>query len=58
MTSKTFSVNMRVVVDEDGNILSAYEASHEDDVSDLIKDTFFDIDDATVHSISVRELDQ
>lgn len=57
MTSKTFSVNMRVVVDEEGNILSAYDASHEDDVADLIKDTFFDIDDATVHSVAVRELD-
>ena len=58
MTSKTFSVNMRVVVDEDGNILSSYNDAHEDDVSDLIKDTFFDIDDATVHSIAVRELDR
>jgi len=56
-TKKTFSVNMRVVVEEEGNILSASEHCHEEDVEDLIKDTFYDTDDVKVHSIAVRELD-
>ena len=56
-TKKTFSVNMRMVVKEEGNILSASAHCHEEDIEDLIKDTFYDIDDAEVYSIAVRELD-
>ena len=56
-TKKTFSVNMRMVVQEEGNILSASANCHEEDIEDLIKDTFYDIDDAEVYSIAVRELD-
>lgn len=55
-TKKTFRVNMRVVVQEEGNILSASAHCHEEDIEDLITDIFYDIDDAAVQSIEVREL--
>ena len=44
-------------IDEDNNILGSYEDAHTDDVSDLVTDTFYDIDDVSVQNILVKERD-
>ena len=57
MTGKTFSVTFLLHIDEANNILGSYEDAHTDDVSDLVTDTFYDIDDVAVQNILVRERD-
>jgi hypothetical protein len=52
---KKFSVTFLITVEEDNNILSSYEASHEDDVFDMIMDVMYDVDDITMDSLLVKE---
>jgi hypothetical protein len=52
---KVFSVTLTVAIHDDNNVLSSYEDAHEDDVSDLITDVFFDIDDVKIKNITVKE---
>mgnify|MGYP000344859322 FL=1 len=55
MKGKTFSVTFLLHIDEANNILGSYEDAHTEDVSDLVTDTFYDIDDVNVQSILVKE---
>jgi hypothetical protein len=55
MPHRTFSVSFLIQVDENNNILGSYEDAHTEDVSDLISDTFYDVDDVNIISINVRE---
>ena len=55
MKVKTFSVTFLLQIDEANNILGSYEDAHTEDVSDLVTDTFYDIDDVNVQSILVKE---
>ena len=57
MTVKTFSVTFLLHIDAANNILGSYEDAHKDDVSDLVTDTFYDIDDVNVQNILVKERD-
>lgn len=50
-----FNVRMTLAVDEEANFLSADRRAHVDDVSDLFKDIFYDVDDVKVDSITVKE---
>lgn len=52
---KKFSVTFVVTIEEDNNILSSYEASHEDDVFDMITDVMYDVDDITLDNLVVKE---
>ena len=42
---RKFSVTFVLKVDDDNNIFSALEEAHVDDIYDLIRNTFYDIDD-------------
>ena len=53
--NKRFSVTFVLDVDEDNNFLSSVEEAHIDDVYDLIKDLFYDVDDVEVENITVKE---
>jgi hypothetical protein len=53
--NKRFSVTFVLEVDEDNNLLSSVEEAHIDDVYDLIKDLFYDVDDVEVENITVKE---
>lgn len=53
--NKRFSVTFVLEVDEDNNILSSVEEAHVDDVFDLVKDLFYDVDDVEVENITVKE---
>ena len=53
--NKRFSVTFVLEVDEDNNILSSVEEAHVDDVFDLVKDLFYDVDDVKVENIIVKE---
>jgi hypothetical protein len=53
--NKRFSVTFVLEVDEDNNILSSVEEAHVDDVFDLVKDLFYDVDDVEVENIIVKE---
>ena len=53
--SKKFSVTFVMVVDDDNNILSSYEASHEEDVYDVIMDVMYDVDDVGIENLVVKE---
>ncbi len=55
MKVKTFSVTLLLQIDEDNNILGAYEDAHTEDISDLVRNTFYDIDDVKVDTIRVKE---
>jgi hypothetical protein len=55
MSVKQFGVTMLVTVEENNNILSSYEDAHEDDVRDMIVDTFYDVDDVEVKNLLVKE---
>ena len=55
MTDKSFSVTAVVTVDNNNNILSSFEDSHEEDVRDLITDVFYDIDDIEISNVLVKE---
>jgi hypothetical protein len=58
MKVKSFSVTLLLNIDDNNNILGSYEDAHIDDVSDLVVDTFYDIDDVTVQNILVKERDK
>lgn len=53
--NKRFSVTFVLDVDEDNNILSSVEEAHVDDVYDLVKDLFYDVDDVEIENITVKE---
>ena len=55
MKVKTFSVTFLLQIDEANNILGSYEDAHTEDVSDLVTDTFYDIDDVSVQNILGKE---
>tara|TARA_R110002049_G_scaffold298817_1_gene488764 strand:- start:368 stop:544 length:177 start_codon:yes stop_codon:yes gene_type:complete len=55
MRDKCFSVTFLINVDKKNNILGSFEDAHEDDIHDLIIDTFYDIDDVKVNTIRVKE---
>ena len=55
MTEKTFSATMVLKVDSDNNVLGSYEEGHEDDVRDLVVDTFYDVDDVEIDNLVVKE---
>jgi|TARA_R110000744_G_scaffold357007_1_gene463797 hypothetical protein len=55
MNVKHFGVTMLVTVEKNNNILSSYEDAHEDDVRDMIVDTFYDVDDIEVKNLVVKE---
>lgn len=52
---KKFSIVALLEVDEDNNILSSHEESHEDDVYDLINNLIHDTDDVKLHNLVVKE---
>jgi len=56
MSVKQFGVTMLVTVEKNNNILSSYEDAHEDDVRDMIVDTFYDVDDIEVKNLVVKEI--
>lgn len=53
--NKRFSVTFVLEVDEYNNILSAVPESHVEDVFDLVKDVFYDVDDVEVDNLIVKE---
>jgi len=58
MKVKSFSVTFVLNIDDNNNILGSYEDAYTDDVSDLVVDTFYDIDDVTIQNILVKERDK
>jgi hypothetical protein len=36
-------------------VLGSYEEGHEDDVRDLVVDTFYDVDDVEIENLVVKE---
>ena len=52
---KKFSVTFVANVDDNNNILSAYEDSHEQDINDLITDVIYDVDDVDIENLHVKE---
>ena len=55
MIQKKFSVTFVLKVQEDNNIFSSVEEAHEDDVYDLVRNTFYDIDDIELDNLHVKE---
>ena len=53
--NKRFSITFVLEVDEDNHILSSVPEAHVDDVFDLIKDIFYDVDDVEVDKLIVKE---
>ena len=54
-TNKQFSVTFVMEVDEACNVLSTVQDAHEEDVHDLVRNTFYDIDDVKIDNLTVRE---
>lgn len=52
---KKYNVSFVLKIDEGNNILSAFEDNHEEDVTDLITDVMYDVDDVTIESLNVKE---
>lgn len=50
-----FSVTFVLSVDREANFLSSTLEAHAEDVHDLIKDIFYDIDDVKVENLNVKE---
>tara|TARA_R110002153_G_scaffold112912_1_gene255090 strand:- start:373 stop:543 length:171 start_codon:yes stop_codon:yes gene_type:complete len=50
-----FSVTLILKVDREANFLSSVQEAHPEDVYDLIKDMFYDIDDVKVENLVVKE---
>jgi hypothetical protein len=42
-------------MDEDNNILSSFDDSHEEDVYDLINNVMYDVDDIKIENLVVKE---
>ena len=55
MIKKKFSVTFVLSIEEDNNIFSSVEEAHEDDVYDLIHNTFHDIDDVELDYLNIKE---
>ncbi len=55
MIQKKFSVTFVLKVQEDNNIFSSVEEAHEDDIYDLVHNTFHDIDDVELDNLNVKE---
>ena len=53
--NKRFSVTFVLEIDEDNNLLSSVEEAHIDDVYDLIKDLYYDVEDVEAETIAVKE---
>ena len=54
-TNKKFSVTFLLEVDEACNVLSTVQDAHEEDVRDLIHNTFHDIDDVKIDNLNIKE---
>ena len=54
-TKKRFSVTFLLEVNEPCNVLSTVEDAHEEDVHDLVRNTFHDIDDVKIENLNIRE---
>ena len=54
-TKKRFSVTFLLEVNEPCNVLSPVEDAHEEDVHDLVRNTFHDIDDVKIENLNIRE---
>jgi len=52
---RKFSVTFVLKVDDENNIFSALEEAHVDDIYDLIRNTFYDIDDVEVDNLNNKE---
>jgi len=52
---KKFNVTFVAKVDDNNNILSASNDSHEKDVHDLITDVIYDVDDMSIENLNVKE---
>jgi hypothetical protein len=52
---KKFSVTLVLAVDREANFLSSLDDAHAEDVYDLIKDMFYDVDDVRVDNLMVKE---
>lgn len=52
---KKFSVTFVVEMDEENNILSSFDDSHEEDVYDLITNVMYDVDDVKIDNLVVKE---
>jgi hypothetical protein len=52
---KKFSVTFVIEMDEDNNILSSFDDSHEEDVYDLITNVMYDVDDIKIENLVVKE---
>ena len=50
-----FSVTLVLKVDRDANLLSSVQDANPEDVYDLIKDMFYDVDDVRVDNLVVKE---
>lgn len=53
--NKKFSVTFLLEVDEACNVLSTVQDAHEEDVRDLIHNTFHDIDDVKIDNLNIKE---
>lgn len=52
---KKFSITFVLEIDEDNNILSAFDNNHEEDVYDLISNVMYDVDDTKMENLIVKE---
>jgi hypothetical protein len=52
---KKFSITFVVEMDEENNILSSFDDSHEEDVYDLITNVMYDVDDVKIDNLVVKE---
>jgi len=55
MKDKTFSATFVLTVSKNNNILGSYDDAHEEDVHDLVVDTFYDVDDVEIENLVVKE---
>ena len=52
---KKFNVTFVAKVEDNNNILSSSNDSHEKDVHDLITDVIYDVDDMSIENLNVKE---
>jgi len=52
---KKFNITFVAKVDDNNNILSSSNDSHEKDVHDLITDVIYDVDDMSIENLNVKE---